>query len=306
MRPAPAGNPRRINHAVTEPDRIVFSETENPRTGEAAGVSTPRTHFVHSGNLDRLPEFAVRFPAIIKANTSESLREERITRGGKTTYVCSRKELMGKTRESLESAPELLVQEFINGYGIGISGIFRQGEPVALFGHRRIRESNPLGGPSAVAVSIPVNGELFDSTVRIMRLSGYTGPAMVEYKIEHATGLPCLMKINGRLWGSVLLPLAAGLDLPYLFRKVINKMSIEANETLYEEGLVGRNLFGDTRHLAIVLKGRPKNWPGKFPGRWEAVHDYVGLFFSRKCRGLLLNADDPKPAYERLLQELLT
>ena len=111
------------------------------------------------------------------------------------------------------------------------------------------------------------------------------------------------MEINGRLWGSILLPVAAGLDLPYILWKVANAEEVGASETRYREGVVGRNLFGDTKHLLSVLKGRPREWPGHFPGRWEAVRDYVSLFFSQS-QSLLLTNDDPRPAFGRILQEL--
>ena len=208
-----------------------------------------------------------------------------------------------KRLATLARSPEILVQEFVNGYGVGISGVFKAGEPVTLFGHRRIRESNPLGGPSAVAVSICISDRLRHATTRIMRTTGYTGAAMVEYKVDRESGVAYFMEINGRLWGSILLPIAAGLDLPYILWRVATGREVSIKEP-YRVGVVGRNLFGDTKNLFTVLRGRPKGWPGHFPTRGQALRDYLRLFWAESC-GLLYTRDDPKPALARVLQDVL-
>jgi len=127
---------------------------------------------------------------------------------------------------------------------------------------------------------------------------------MVEFKIDRETEMPFLMEINARFWGSVLLPLAAGLDLPLIFWKVLNGQAVTSDELAYEAGVIGRYLFGDSKHLAHALKGRPRNWPGEYPGRWEALRDYLALFFDRKSRNLLLTREDPRPFFGRLMEEL--
>ena len=40
--------------------------------------------------------------------------------------------------------------------------------------------------------------------------------AMVEYKLDAATGTAYLMEINGRFWGSLQLAIDAGVDFPLL------------------------------------------------------------------------------------------
>ena len=126
---------------------------------------------------------------------------------------------------------------------------------------------------------------------------------MVEYKVDRESGLTYFMEVNGRLWGSILLPIAAGLDLPYILWRVATGREVPSDER-YREGVVGRNLLGDTKHLVTVLRGRPKGWPGHFPTRWQALREYLSLFLA-ESHGLLFASDDPKPALARVLQEVL-
>jgi len=283
----------------------LFQKWQAICVAESVGVRVPKTRLITPENVDSLADSAGPFPAIIKANWSDSVSGDCVVRAGSTVYVYSADQLLAEAKKKLTRSPQILVQEFINGYGVGISGVFKNGEPVVLFGHRRIRESNPCGGPSAVALSIPVSEELRQAAVQIMRKTGYSGPAMVEFKTDRRTQTPYFMEVNARLWGSILLTQAAGLDLPYLMWKSATGQNVGKEETGYREGVVGRNLLGDTRHLVSVLRGRPKNWPGEFPGRVEALRDYLSLFAPGRSKHLLFTQDDPKPAFGRLLQELL-
>jgi len=255
--------------------KILFNKKNTLNLAKSLGLRIPSTHYVNGSQIEDIDKSRFEFPLIIKS-------EKRITK-----------------------CQNILIQEFVNGYGVGISGIFKKGEPVALIGHKRIRESNPLGGPSSVAESIDISAELMESTKKIMKKIGYTGPAMVEYKIDRETSLPVLMEINARFWGSILLPQAAGLDLPYLYWKTINNLKINHDEILYKKGIKGRSLIGDTKSFFLIIKGKPKLWPGYFPNRWESSKDYMSLFFTKNSKNLLLCKDDPAPFYRRVLYEMM-
>jgi predicted ATP-grasp superfamily ATP-dependent carboligase len=162
-----------------------------------------------------------------------------------------------------------------------------------------------LGGPSALAEAVPIAPQLLQATTAIMKQVGLTGPAMVEFKIDRKTSRPFLMEINGRFWGSVLLASAAGLDLPFLFWKVLNGLEISPAETSYRAGVRGRYLVGDTKCLALCLKGKPAKWPGEFPARWPTLKSYIQTFFDRRTKDLILTRDDPKPFFARLVQDII-
>jgi len=288
----------------SEEIKIMFSKKNTLKLANALGVNIPTTFFLNDENIAEIIE-KISFPTIIKAESSVNIKENKIVTREGTSYIFNKRQLLKEYRKRSKHSSTLLVQEFIDGFGVGISGIFKNGKPIALFGHKRIREKNPLGGPSALAESISIDKELLDSTKRIMGKIGCTGPAMVEYKVDRNTKIPYLMEINGRFWGSILLPLAAGLDLPYIWWKVINNMEVEPEETKYKTGIRGRYLLGYTKSLLLTLKGKPKGWPGFFPSRMEVLNEYLLSFFDKKTKNLLLCKGDVKPFIGRIIEELI-
>lgn len=87
----------------------------------------------------------------------------------------------------------------------------------SLPAHRRIRCMPPAGGSGVVKQTIPLAYQgLGDKAERLVAELRWSGPIMVEFKTDVASGIPKLMEINGRFWGSLPLAVAAGADFPYL------------------------------------------------------------------------------------------
>ena len=64
--------------------------------------------------------------------------------------------------------------------------------------------------------SIALDPELLARSRALLDRFEWNGVAMIEYKIDEATGTPYLMEINGRFWGSLQLAVDAGVDFPAL------------------------------------------------------------------------------------------
>jgi predicted ATP-grasp superfamily ATP-dependent carboligase len=282
--------------------KTAFNKRNTLRIGELVGIPAPKTIFltVHDSAVPNGTQ--LRFPVVVKSESSETLSAGRSVSSGKTFYASNQAELERECALRLSKGESILLQEFIDGYGIGVSGLFSAGRPVALIGHRRLRESNPMGGPSALAETIEIDPWLLKVTAALVSEIGFTGPAMVEYKVDRRDGRPYLMEINGRFWGSVLVALAAGLDLPYLFWKMLTGLEIRDEEKRYRVGVRGRSIVGDTRCLVECLKGRPKFWPGQMPGRSAAIKAYCASFFDPETTEMICTSDDPMPFLGRLLQ----
>lgn len=283
---------------------LMFSKANTLNIAERLGIAVPKTMQITEDNIHLIDNSALHFPIVVKSESSEVMFPTRSQTSRKTAYVFNKDDLGRECKSRLASGRSVLLQEFIDGYGVGISGLFAEGEPVAVIGHRRVRESNPLGGPSAVAETIEIEPRLGQATTGLLKNFAYTGPAMVEYKIERRTGHPYLMEVNGRFWGTVLLAPAAGLDLPYLYWKMLNGIEIQPQERTYRVGIKGRYLVGDTKCLLLCLKGKPKNWPGEFQDRWPALESYFSSFFDENTKDLLLTRDDPMPFFARLIQDI--
>jgi len=91
----------------------------------------------------------------------------------------------------------------------------RNGDVIAEFMHRRVREVPPTGGPSSVAESW-ADETLAQHGRRILNHLNWTGAAMVEFKRDLVSGVYYLIEINPKFWGSLGLAIAAGVDFPYL------------------------------------------------------------------------------------------
>src|SRR5436190_7544187 len=218
---------------------VVFSKSKTLTLAQSLGIPVPNTVHVTAETPDLLDSLSLTFPVAIKSANSEVIRDGRATTSTKTAYPLNRSALEHECRSRLANGQSVLVQEFIDGYGVGVSGLFSEGRPEALLAHRRIRESDPTGGPSAVAETIELEPHLLNPTVALFEAIGFTGPAMAEYKVDRRSGKAYLMEINGRFWGSVLLASAAGLDLPYLLWKMLNGMEISPAEKHYRVGVRG-------------------------------------------------------------------
>jgi predicted ATP-grasp superfamily ATP-dependent carboligase len=155
-----------------------------------------------------------------------------------------------------ECRPELqagfLLQEFIPGSGAGYFALFAHGSLLARFSHRRIREKPPSGGVSVVSESSAIDPSIDGPSRELLERLDWHGPAMVEYRISE-DGTPYLMEINARFWGSLQLPIYAGIDFPYLAWQIANGELPEAVLD-YELGVRNRWLLGDLDHLYLSWK----------------------------------------------------
>lgn len=107
------------------------------------------------------------------------------------------------------------VEEYVEGEGWGSSALFWQGKKIAGFTHRRLREKIDTGGTSTLREARR-NPDLEAATEKILGHVGWHGFAMVEFKVCPNTGQFWFIEVNPRLWGSLPLAVAAGVEFPYL------------------------------------------------------------------------------------------
>lgn len=162
-----------------------------------------------------------------------------------------------------------IVQERIGGEGWGVSCLYWQGRRLASFTHRRLREKTPTGGTSTHRVSAS-QPQLEAYAHRLLDAMNWHGLAMVEFKYDPAADQGWFIEINPRLWGSIHLAVAAGVDFPALLYWAATEGPEAAQRRVrpYRQGLVARWYLGD----AIVAAGHLRHgrlgaalralWPG--------------------------------------------
>lgn len=194
--------------AVLPSRESMRTAVEKRRTYELAervGVPTPATVSVAVGKDLATVEERVGYPAVVKTGVETEPRYVEV--------VASREELeaaLDEYRVDHRSAP--LVQEYLPGVGRGYFGLYVDGELAGGYAHRRVREYPPEGGASACAEST-ADDELRGHSERLMAELGWTGVAMVEFK-ESAEGVPKVVEINPKFWGSLDLAIASGMNFP--------------------------------------------------------------------------------------------
>ncbi len=256
-------------------------------------VPVPSTSFPEEEGIPSLAA-RVRYPVVVKSRFSKHICGDLLVSAPEPVFCGSDEELCAAA--GLFPAG-CLVQEMIKGEGYGVSVLAREGEPLAIFAHRRLREENPLGARSSFCESIRPPSPMKEYALSLLKALKWNGPAMVEFKWRGEEE-PVLMEINGRYWGSLPLALAAGVNFPLLHYRLLMGEAVPP-ETDYRVGVRARYLCADLQRLLEVWKGPPKPWLKSYPRRGEAVRDFLGGF-SQPIKSFNSDWDDPLPGWAEL------
>ena len=187
-------------------------------------IPVPQSVEFHSGELVDVGRASFLYPMAIKSSQSDT--PYRFS----TAYASNPNELRLVLKEMLKESPSALVQEVIPGEGTAIFALCDSGKPVVTFAHRRLMEKPPWGGVSVLSQSIDPPPDTLNHALRLLTELRWHGVAMVEFK-RNAHGVPCLMEINPRFWGSVELAVRSGADFPYLAFQLASGEAIEPPRT---------------------------------------------------------------------------
>lgn len=238
----------------------------------------------------------LRFPVVLKPSRSVGVSE-----GGRksveVTHVTNPSEFEAELARQTPASFPLLVQERIGGLGVGIFLLLDEEGVAARFAHRRLREKPPSGGVSVLRESIRPEESLFEKARALLEDFGWTGVAMVEFKVSEESGEPYLMEVNPRLWGSLQLAIDAGVDFPTLL--VDGALGERVPRILeYEAGVRTRWLWGDVDHLLASVRSAIGGDGKSFGDTLSLLKEAVGGFASGWRRGTrleVLRFSDPGP-----------
>ena len=257
----------------------------------AVGIRVPAQVRIDRPGEEDLLLSKVGFPLVLKP-TRSVVEDGDERRKVSVIHVSDAPSLRAALRRLPSGAFPVLAQERIVGPGVGVFLLIRDGEPAAAFAHRRLREKPPSGGVSVLRESIPLDPELLERSVRLLRAFDWEGVAMVEYKVSDATGEPYIMEINGRFWGSLQLAIDAGVDFPRLLVEGGRRDPL----LNYKHGTQLRWELGDLDHLIARMRRTPEELalPPDSPGRLAAAGAFLAGW-SPRIRQEVLRLDDPRP-----------
>lgn len=281
---------------------VAFDKGRTLELARALGIEGPATYGQSTG--DGLPAFLDNhgFPLVVKPRRSVYWHGGEGDCGVQVTasFATSHEELKTKCAAFLRQTGEFpLVQEYVAGEEASVQFLCEKGAVVAACANRRIRSTSPGGGPGALKETIPLDSHgMAERGRRLAAALQWSGPMMVEFKIDRRSGKPILMEINGRFWGSLPLAVFAGVDFPYLYYRLSLGQDVERIEN-YPEGVVSRHFMGDLHHLLAALFKRDSLRSAAYPERARALHDFFALPAGTKSD--VWDPRDPMPALAEMI-----
>lgn len=271
-----------------EAQAVIGDKRRTAELARSLGVRAPRELIARSLSDGEEALRELGLPIVLKPR--ESFRLGALHRKRLVRTARDRGELERLLRALLEEG-EVLLQEHLPGVGVGVEALACDGEVLLAFQHVRVHEP-PGGGGSSYRRSAPLDERLLDATARLLGALRYTGVAMAEFRVDARSGAFALLEINGRLWGSLPLAVAAGADFPLHLYEMLARGRRDFPRR-YRVGLYGRNLSGDLSYLWQSLRGRDAAALLQVP--LELRHLLLG-----RERLDTLTLDDPAPALGEL------
>jgi len=256
------------------------------------GVPVPKTRLVESvDEIENIDSWG--YPLVIKDRFSINWENGKGVSGG-VQFAYNLKELQANVKLRLEQVREVLIQSFSPGEGVGFSCFASGGKIFLPFQWRRLREKDPRGSGSSARMSVPLDEDIEQHSRTLILNAGFQGIAMVEFKRNRHNGALTLMEINGRPWGSMQLPIHAGIDYPLHLVRWCLDGTLPPETLSYDEKITCRWLTADFIHLENLWEGRPDGWPESYPNFFVNLLKvllpwYPGLRYDH------LSFDDPTP-----------
>lgn len=281
--------------------RVVGDKRATVDLARSLGIPVPESVVASSPTGIRAAADRLGFPLVIKPAASRTRGADGSVLQHAVTYARDPGDL-DRAIASLPD-PDVLVQRFWAGEGQGVELLLDHGRPVAAFQHRRLREVPVTGGASSLRESMELDPTLLEHATRLLGALSYHGLAMVEFRVGPDGA--ALMEVNGRVWGSMPLAVAAGMDFPARLAELYaGDQASHATgppATDYAIGVRSRNLELDLVWIGSVLRGSRRPSIAARPGRQAALGALAGLLDPR-VRDDILSLTDPAPGAAELVR----
>jgi predicted ATP-grasp superfamily ATP-dependent carboligase len=273
------------------------------RAAAEAGIAVPRQVVVERREERMgIGPADVPFPVVLKP--ARSVVEGDGGRGKtRVVHAADWVRMQAALADLPRAAYPVLVQQRVRGPGTGVFLLMWDGRVRALFAHRRLREKPPSGGVSVYRESVAPDPSLVAGAEALLRRLEWQGVAMVETKTDASSGVPYLMEVNGRFWGSLQLAVDSGVDFPALLLDAAFGAPA-APPPPWRPGVRSRWEWGEVDHLLARLRRSREalDLPPDAPGRGRALLDFLAV--RRGDRREVFRWRDPAPAFRETLDWL--
>jgi predicted ATP-grasp superfamily ATP-dependent carboligase len=281
----------KFDHLISHIDKEKYFKASNKnylfKLAKLLSIPYPETIVVdETSDLLRVAE-NLYYPVVIKPVMSKIHFNNRII-SLNVTYAKNSKELIDILNLGFKYRNVYMVQNLIKGEGIGYFSLYKNGIPCKTFYHRRILEKPPTGGVSVLCEGVSEDSTVKKYATKLLSEFKWHGVAMVEFIKEYETGIPYLMEINARFWGSLELAIRCGVDFPYETLKMIteNRVNFENNNN-YTTSIRCSWITGLFDHFYLLLKDK------KYDEIVRSIKKIANL--RKKTYDFVFRKDDPRP-----------
>jgi predicted ATP-grasp superfamily ATP-dependent carboligase len=243
---------------------------------EAHGIPVPKTFYIPP---------SLSLPPWGRGEGGGYVIKPRISSGSfGIVYVKEIEDLIPSYQSVHARYPLPLIQEWIpdGGGTFGISALFDEASNIkAAFVHKKLRMYPIQGGPSTLREGVD-HPQILELGLSLLKSLNWVGVGMVEFKVDPRDGIPKLMELNPRFWGSLQLAIVSGVDFPYLILRMARKESFEPILHYVPGKRCRWLLLGDILHFLTN--------PQRFHLRPSFFH-----FFDSNTSDDIISKDDPLP-----------
>jgi predicted ATP-grasp superfamily ATP-dependent carboligase len=260
------------------------------------GIAIPRTWFLSEQSPASVAD-EVPYPCIIKPTEQRSFYDAFREKAWK---IHNKEEFVGACQQA--AGYGLVAQEIV-GRGLAdfysvCSYVGQDRNAHGVFVGQKLEQYPPEFGTGCLvadASGIDGAGEIATKGIEILREFGYYGISEIEFIYDERDGQHKLLDVNTRVWKWIGLPIASGVDLPWLaFQDTLG--SPEVHEQ-FRSGLVWTYLKD---YIALRIEGKGLESSRFVPeDAWSQLllgsgHNYVDA---------VIDGDDPAPI-GRMVQSL--
>ncbi len=278
---------------------MAFDKKKTLELALKVGVPIPPSYFPQS--LEELKELApsLVYPIVLKPGHSVSWVGNKGV-SATASFVVSAEDLVEKAQALFVATQEVpFMQEVIFGEEYGVLALCEKGKVQTVFAHHRLRSIHPYGGASSVRESVPLPEPMATYARTLLEALSWHGVAMVEFKKDEISGIPYLMEINGRFWGSLPLAVFAGINFPYLQYQLAAYGQAEVVKR-YVSFIVARHLLADVKRVLNIFTHKGKISGRPFPRKFDVLIDFFSLF-GKKIYYDVESVKDIKPFFMELV-----
>lgn len=262
---------------LTQVSRFVVA----PEVARAIVFDKGKTaELAHSLSIPTMPELTAlptEFPVVVKPRTSVSWQSgEGVFATATMVFDQKGFERVSEAIVRTSGAPAL-VQRLVYGPEYGVELLSKDGAVILSYVHHRVRSLSPRGGAATVKEewSAPQAETIKAYAIALAQSLAWTGPLMVEFKYDLETSTYRLMELNGRFWGSLPLPLAAGVPFARAYVELVTGVDLKSSALARTKVKRTQHLLGDLKWLLLVWLAHDRLRATLYPSRFKATIDFI-------------------------------